>query len=761
MMGAFRWLAAVGVLWLAASASAQLPSPRSNVQLALERLANTGSVLMIGAHPDDENTSLLAYLALGRRMRTGYLSLTRGEGGQNVIGPEQGVLLGAIREQELLAARRIDGGEQYFTSALDFGYSKSADETIQKWDRHRIVGEIVQVIREFRPDMIIPCWTGTSKDGHGHHQASAILAREAFAAAADPKQYAEQSLPPWQAKQLYVFSMTEAKNALAFPVGDYEPLLGRSYTEIAGISRSQHRSQAFGTAESVGAARVFLLPEKEVTTPTESLPREVSELLTKATSDLQPKRPYEIIPILLQARGPLQNAKGALATRKLHELDEVVALCAGLDIEALTEKPYAPAGSVVQIQAQVVNRSPAAISLEGINLPGAAQIAGSALQNNTPVHRAVSWTVPSTVPAMQFHLRLDGSSISITRPLVYRYVDKILGDRQQPFRVVPRVSVSFAEGTVLFPSDAPRDVKVVIRSYSGPVKGAVSLKLPHGWSSNPESATFELARDGAESTLAMRVTPAVAKSVSDVTAVATTDAPTSSSVVVIRYPHIPTQVVVQPAKARFVRENIKVLSHKVGYVMGAGDEIPEAIRQLGCSVTLLTASDLTTGDLNDFDAIVTGVRAFNLRDDLRSNFGRLTDYVHAGGTLIVQYNLPEGLGSIGPFPITIGRDRISVEEAPVRVLNPKNPLLRYPNPISASDFEAWVQERGLYFPSKWDPKYETVIESADPGEKPLTGGILFTRYGEGAYIYTSYSWFRQLPAGVPGTYRIFANMLSQ
>src|SRR5262245_19680072 len=257
MMGAFRGLAAVCVLWLAASASAQLPSPRTNVQLALERLATTGSVLMIGAHPDDEDTPLLAYLALGRRMRTGYLSLTRGEGGQNVIGSEQGVLLGVIREQELLAARRIDGGEQYFTSALDFGYSKSADETIQKWDRHRIVGEIVQVIREFRPEMVILRWTGTPKDGHGHHQASAILGREAFAAAADPKQYTEQSLPSWHAKQLYVFSMTEAKNALAFPVGDYDPLLGRSYTEIAGISRSQHRSQAFGTAESVGAARVF------------------------------------------------------------------------------------------------------------------------------------------------------------------------------------------------------------------------------------------------------------------------------------------------------------------------------------------------------------------------------------------------------------------------------------------------------------------------------------------------------------------------
>jgi hypothetical protein len=400
--------------------------------------------------------------------------------------------------------------------------------------------------------------------------------------------------------------------------------------------------------------------------------------------------------------------------------------------------------------------------LEGVDIPGAPTIASADLPNNIPVRRIVGWNVQEPVPMAQFRFRIGAEPILITRPILYRYVDKILGDRTQPFAVGPPVSVGFAESTVVFPSDTPREVNVLVHAYSGAAKGSVRLTLPQGWSSNPEIAPFDLPGDGMEITIRFRVSPSDGKYAGDVTAVADTGVKTSSSVRVIRYPHIPAQTVIQPAGVRFLRENIRVLAHKVGYIMGAGDQVPDALRQLGCTVSLLTPSDLAGGDLDQFDAIITGVRAFNVRPDVKASIAHLNDYVFKGGSLIVQYNTADSsLGTLGPFPIKIGRGRISVEDAPVQILKKKSVLLSFPNAITASDFEGWVQERGLYFPSEWDARYEAPIASNDPGENALTGGILYAKYGEGAYIYTSYSWFRQLPAGVPGAYRIFANMLSQ
>jgi LmbE family N-acetylglucosaminyl deacetylase len=772
MKRAFRPFAAVVLLWLAVSALAQssAPSPAANLQLALGRLANTGSVLMIAAHPDDENTSLLAYMALGRRVRTGYLSLTRGEGGQNVIGPEQGDLLGAIRTQELLSARRIDGAEQYFTSAVDFGYSKTAEETLRKWDKDRVTGDVVRIIREFQPDVVILRWTGTPADGHGQHQASGIIGMDAVLAAAKADRYPDQGLQPWTTQRVFVFHMKDGP--VPVEVGGYDPLLGYSYTEIAGMSRSRHESQAMGTAQLVGPSRVYLQPAipknfsgdflDGIAMGPERLSPQVAGFLRSAIAEFQPERPHDVIPTLLQSRRMLRSLSGSLVERKLRELDEVVAKCAGLSIEAATTQAHAAAGAKVPIQVQVTNRSPVSLKLEAVDLPGAPTIGVADLPNNIPVRRIVGWTVPQSIPSAQFRFRIGGEPILITRPILYRYVDKVLGDRTQPFAVVPPVSIRFAEATVVFPSKTPREVNVTVRSYSGATKGSVSLNLPKEWSSHPETAPFNLSADGAEVTIPFRVTPSESKYSGDVTALADTGVHTSSSVLVLRYPHIPTQTVVQPARARFVRENIRVLAHKVGYIMGAGDQVPDALRQLGCTVTVLTAADLSIGDLEQYDAIVTGVRSFNVREDVRANVSRLNDYVRQGGTLIVQYNvLDNSLGMLGPLPIKLGSGRVSVEEAPVQILKPKSVLLNFPNPITAADFEGWVQERGLYFPSQWDAGYEAVIASNDPGENPLPGGILYTKYGEGAYIYTSYSWFRQLPAGVVGAYRIFANMLSQ
>lgn len=752
--------AAALLLWLLANAAAQTSVPAnssSNLQVKLERLATSGNVLMIAAHPDDEHTALLAYLALGRRLRTGYLSLTRGEGGQNVIGPEKGHLLGVIREQELLAARRLDGAEQFFTSAVDFGYSKTAEETLHKWDRDRILGEIVAIIREFQPDTVILRWSGTPADGHGQHQAAGILGLEAVQAAADPARYSSQKAKAWTTKR--VFQFRRNKGAIAIDTGAYDPLLGMSYAQLAGVSTSQHRSQAMGAPQVLGPLKVYLDPAPGFPeAPADPFGGvDASPLLRRAALEFQPKSPQESIPLLLQARREIS------AVHKRNELDELILACAGVAASVTAPQPHAPPGTEIPVRINIINRSPSAIRFESVEIPGAGPVAASSLDYNVPLEREVRWRVQSPVPTALFHFRIGDESVEAVRPLIYRFVDKVLGERTQPFVPTPPVSVSFRDASTLFPNADSRRVPVRVKSYAGSVDGTVALALPPKWLVEPTSQKFHLIGTESEITLQFRVTPPEDSTTADAKAVATVaGSAVDSSVVVIRYPHIPTQTVMVPAASKLIRTGLRVLARTVGYIEGAGDEVPDAIRQLGCDVTLLTADDLANGDLDHYDAIVTGVRAFNLREDLRANAPRLQEYVRRGGSLIVQYNTASAtLTDLGPFPIKLESGRVSVEEAPVRILNPRSAVLRFPNVITAADFDGWVQERGLYFPAQWDARYEAPVASNDPGENPLPGGILFAKYGEGAYIYTSYSWFRQLPAGVAGAYRIFANLLSQ
>jgi LmbE family N-acetylglucosaminyl deacetylase len=768
---------AVAVTWLlclAGGALAQLPvSPlsASNAQIAIERLANTGSVLMIAAHPDDEHTGLLAYLALGRKLRTGYLSLTRGEGGQNVIGPEKGTLLGIIRTEELLAARRIDGGEQYFTSAVDFGFSKTAEETLRIWNREQVVGDAVRVIREFQPDVVVLVWSGTPADGHGHHQASHILGVEAVKAAADASRFPEQQLKPWTTQRTFVLSWKGG--AVSIDIGEYDPLLGYSYTELAAISRSQHQSQAMGAPQTVGPSQVGLNPldtgfsgrdllDGIATGPARVSPQ-FAAILSKAIGSFDPKRPHEVVPMLLNARRALRGLEGDLVARKLREIDEAIALCAGIMLEAAAQRPYSQAGAKMQLKVQAVNRSPIPIRFERVEVAGAGSLPALDLLPNRPLEQDVTWSVPTRLTPAVFRLTAGGESLVLTRPVVYRYVDPVYGDRAQPFAVTPPVGVEFANSAELFRDSTPRDLLVRVKSFAGAVEGTVTLELPQAWTAVPAQQEFKIERDGAEAAVQFRVTPPEVAAVADIRASATVAGTrTSASVMTIRHPHIPTQMVVQPSATRLVRADVRVLAKTVGYIEGAGDDVPAALRQMGCDVKILSQDELASGNLRAYDAIVTGVRAFNVRDDLAGQIGRLNDYVRNGGTLVVQYNTAsDRLGPLGPFPLKIGRSRVSMEQAPVSILNAGHPLLRAPNSITSADFEGWVQERGLYFPTDWGQQLQPVIASNDPGEKPLPGGILMGKYGEGVYIYTSYSWFRQLPAGVPGAYRLFANMLSQ
>lgn len=767
----------------------------AEIRLALDRLNTTASALMIAAHPDDENTALLAWLARGRHVRTGYLSLTRGEGGQNLIGSEQGHLLGLIRTQELLAARRIDGAEQFFTSAVDFGFSKTAAETLDRWGHEKILGDVVYVIRKFRPDVVILRFSGTPRDGHGHHQTSAILGKEAFSAAADPKRFPEQlaEVQPWQAKRLvwnaFAFNREQEKEAAAQPgrlevdLGEYDPLLGYSYSEIAGMSRSQHQSQGMGSPERRGAQKNYFIQlagEPATRDLFDGIQmRSGIAPLEEAIRSFQPREPAAIIPLLLQARPKLRPPA------KREELDDTVALCAGLWFDASTDRPFAAPGDVVRISLQALDRSKTPVELISVSVPKAAGSipVGQPLAYNQPLVKTLEWiatdlerkavrSAPEPEPLLSatFRFRVAGEEMEVGRPVRNRYVDKVRGELTRPFVVVPPVSLKLAEPTRIFPTAAAQPVSVILRAYGGNRSGSVSLNVPAGWKAQPAGQAFALTEAGQEQTVRFEVTPPEAASTVNATAVATVDGrQLSSEVLVIDYPHIPPQTLFPPASAHLVRVDVKVLSKRVGYIMGAGDEVPEALRQMGCDVTPLGPEDLARGDLGRFDAIVAGVRAYNTRPDLRANQHRILDFVSKGGTMVVQYNVLEGgfmggdptlLDRIGPYPIRFSRERVTVEDAPVEVLKAASPLLTTPNRISSADWSGWVQERGLYFATEWDPKYETVVASGDPGEKQLPGGMLFARYGKGAWIFTGYSWFRQLPAGVPGAYRIFANLLS-
>jgi LmbE family N-acetylglucosaminyl deacetylase len=804
------------------------------IELALHKLNVLGSVLMIAAHPDDENTALLAYCARGRSLRTGYLSLTRGEGGQNLIGPQQGDLLGVIRTQELLAARRIDGAQQFFTRAIDFGYSKSADEALTKWGREQVLSDIVWVIRKFRPDVVILRFSGTSRDGHGHHQASAILGREAFSAAADKNRFPEQLryVQPWQAKRLFwnVFSFTpeQEKEAKAIPhkvavdAGEFNPVLGKSYAEIAGISRSQHRSQGFGAAERRGPSKNFLATiagapaDKDVLDDVDTtwsrVPggEPIGRILAEAERMFIPEHPEKTIPLLLKARPLIAAIDDPWAKRKLDELDETLALSSGLWLDATADRYAAVPGSTVKITLEVINRSHYAVQAAGpsVGTPGgeASGVAMSKvlLQYNEPFRKELDWTIPANAAYSQpfwlrrppagntydirdqeligladtppdfvanFPLDFNGTSVMLQRPVHYRYVDPTEGELTRAVVVVPEVAVNLAENVALFASGLPKKIEVALKANTADLAGELRLELPEGWKGEPASQGFRLVQKGDEQTLTFAITPPREEAHGHLRAVAKIDGrEITSGETVIAFPHIPPQTLYPDAAAKLERAEIKLTAHRIGYVMGAGDQVPEALGQLGCTVTLLTARDLAESDLSAFDAIVTGVRAYNVRPDLRANQQRLLDYVDNGGTMIVQYNVAEGgpfggrhtgeLDHLGPYPLTVGRGRVSVEEAPVRFLDPDNPLLVAPNHISEHDFDGWIQERGLYFASEWDSRYHAVLETHDPGEKPLEGGMLYARYGKGVYIFSAYSWFRELPAAVPGAYRIFANMLS-
>jgi LmbE family N-acetylglucosaminyl deacetylase len=789
----------------------------ADLEIALHKLNVLGSVLYVGAHPDDENTSLLALFSKGRKYRTAYLSVTRGEGGQNLIGPELGAELGLLRTQELLAARRIDGAEQYFTRAVDFGYSKTAEETLEIWGEESVLGDIVWVIRKFRPDVIITRFPAEGSGGHGHHRASGMLIKEAFAAAADPSRFPEQltSVPPWKTTRILLNSWRqrpgEAAPPLRIDTGEYNPLLGKSYSEIAGESRSQHKSQGFGSGGRRGTrydyfelwggepAAQDIFDGIDVTWNRVPGGQKVGLLLAECIQSFDSRQPSRSVPGLLGVQAELAKLpESDWARLKKEELSRVIQCCAGIWMEAIADDFAAAPGDEILVRTSIVNRSDQPFVLHRLGIPRIVpdSVVDQPLKNNEILAIENKVLIPKGFPLSQPYwlepssqsgpfsagdrnlmgqaenppslsvaivLNAEGQRLEYSIPVLFRWTDQVQGELYRPFEVRPRVTIQIEDDVKIFPGEDPQPVKIRLKSHSKNVTGTIRLNGVDGWRVVPASLLFSLAGKYEETEVSFEISPPKSADESVLAAEADLDGEiVRRAMVEISYPHIYRQVYFPESRIKVVKIDVQTKGKRLGYIMGAGDDVPEALRHLGYEVMTLTDEMLETSDLSSFDAIVAGVRAYNTRDRLKNAKRRLLDYVEGGGTLVVQYNVASSAltDQIGPYPLTIGRDRVTVESAPVTFPVVDHPLLTFPNKITSRDFGGWVQERGLYFVSSWDEKYEAILSSHDPGEPERKGGLLYARYGKGVFIYTAYAWFRQLPAGVPGAFRIFANLIS-
>ncbi|WP_053992883.1 PIG-L family deacetylase [Mangrovimonas sp. TPBH4] len=798
----------------------------SEIYESIKKLNFLGSVLYVAAHPDDENTRLISYMSNKVKARTAYLSLTRGDGGQNLIGPEIRELLGVIRTQELLTARHIDGGEQRFTRANDFGYSKHPNETLQIWNKDEVLSDVVLAIREFKPDVIINRFDHRSPGTtHGHHTSSAILSVEAFDLVNDPSKFQEQlkSTSVWQPKRLFFntswwfygsqekFEKANKSNLLSFDIGEYYPSKGLSNTEIASLSRSQHKSQGFGNTGTRGAQMEYIelikgdMPkdghnifEDINTTWTRIKGGEAIGNILKNVEDLYSfQDPSASIPQLMEAYKLIQNLEDThWKTIKTKEIKQIIAACAGLYLEAAADTNHATPGSTVQLNIEAINRSATNMTLKSFSINDSKTNKNVALTNNeshqfqeafgvdleqqptTPywltskgslgmyrVDDASLIGKPETprVYNVTFDLLIEGVSISFTKPIIYKTNDPVKGEVYKPFEIIPEASAKVTENVIIFDTDQEREISVVVKAGINNLQGQVQMAHPKGWTVFPEKRPVNIQHKGEEQTVVFTIIPPKNQDEGLITPmVHIGDNIYTRELIEIDYDHIPFQTVLLPSESKIVRLDIKKVGYDIGYIEGAGDVIPESLQQIGYNVITIQPEDISAETLSHFDAIVVGVRAYNTVDALKFKQQILFDYVANGGNMIVQYNTSHRLKTeqLSPYKLELSRDRVTDELATVVFLEPKHELLNFPNKITQQDFEGWTQERGLYFPSSWGKEFTPILEMHDKGESKKKGSLLVAKYGKGYYIYTGLSFFREFPAGVPGAYRLFANMLS-
>lgn len=821
-----RCLPAILFFLFSGSLLAQTPAAwtSADMYLGIRKLNVLGSVLYLAAHPDDENTRLIAYFSKDKLYRTGYLSMTRGDGGQNLIGNEQGVELGLIRTQELLAARRIDGGEQFFTRAYDFGFSKGPDETFPKWDKEKILSDVVWVIRKFQPDVIVTRFPTTGEGGHGHHTASAILANEAFKAAADPTRFPEQLkfVKPWQAQRIvwntfnFGGTNTQSEDQFKFDVGGYNPLLGKSYGEIAATSRSQHKSQGFGVPASRGEAMEYFrttggkAPSNDLLDGVDPTWKRVAgadkipvivDSIAAAFDLLHPERSVKGLVRLYGAIASLPD--GYWRNKKLDEVQELIEQCSGLFTEATTTQAFAIQGDSVRMNFFCNNRLGVNATLEKVQFVAAGtadSTFGIALLRNKNVTFSktlfVDPRIPQTEPywleqpmaeghfnvddqqrigqadvspswLMRAIIQIEGTSFTFTKPVRYKFTDPVRGELYEPLVVLPAVELSFGNENYLSVNGQPVNVNLHYRSNRKDSSTyAFSYQVSQNWTndSKPGPLVISGTKDNQRNDVFTPV-KGFMNGKESLSAVVKSAAQTYDHYRrFISYDHIPYINYFKHATANLVSVDVKTYGKKIGYITGAGDKVPDALEAMGYEVTLLGSKDMARVNLAQFDAIITGVRAYNTNDWMNDYYDKLMKYVNDGGNLIVQYNTSNQIGpvraKISPYPFEITRTRVTDENAEMRILKPEHPVLNFPNVITADDFKGWIQERSIYHAGSLDKHFETIFSINDPGEKADEGSLIIAPYGKGFFTYTGLVFFRELPAGVPGAYRLIANLIA-
>jgi LmbE family N-acetylglucosaminyl deacetylase len=804
--------------------AADEPATGAAIQQELRAFLQVGTVLHVAAHPDDENTQLITYLSRGKGLRTAYLSVTRGDGGQNLLGGEFGEELGLIRTEELLAARRLDGGEQFFTRAIDFGFSKDFKDALAIWDRQEVLADVVRVMRTFRPDVVITRFSPEPSTTHGHHTASAVLALEAFKLAGDPKAFPEQltTLTPWQPTRI-VMNGGGGGGGMRMEVGGTDPVLGTSFADIAARSRAMHKTQGFGNAGGGGGrggggggarTEAFTLLAGAPATgdvfegidltwgrvPNGAPVGAAAEEVLKA---FDPAAPAASVPGLLAVRAKLAAVgDDPLVAYKRRQLDHLLQSCLGLTVKTQAAAAEVVPGEPMRLRHEAAVASAVPVKWVGVRYPAgggaAAETGAVALTSGRPAVREVTKTLPpGTPPSQPYWLRqepLPGTFRVADPALIGRpenppafpveQVFEVGGqtlvipdepiavetkdgkDRPRRLDVIAAVALKFSSEVRVWSPNSTKPVEIEVTGFRPGAAGTLQLDLPAGWKAEPATAPIRLAAVGDKATVKFMVTspasptPAAAATI---TAHADVDGGRyATGRKEIRYDHVPVLLLQPQARMKAVNGEVAIRGKNVGYLPGAGDGVAECLQEMGYAVTTLGGDDLTAEKLKGFDAVVTGVRAFNTRTDLAPHMQALFDFAEAGGTVVVQYNRPDGLKSdkFAPYPLRLSTSRITDERAATTLLAADHPALTTPNKIGPADFDGWVQERGIYFPTQWDEHFTPLLAWSDPGEQPLNGGLLVARHGKGYIVYTGVVFFRELPAGVPGAYRLFANLVS-
>jgi len=803
-----------GFVWAQPSQSSS-----SAILLKMKKLNVLGSALYVAAHPDDENTRLIGYLSNEALVNTAYLALTRGDGGQNLVGPELREGLGLIRTQELLAARRVDGSQQFFTRANDFGYSKTAKETLQIWDKDQVLQDVVWTIRKFRPDVIITRFPADARAGHGHHTSSAIIAEEAFDITATSK-YSKQLklVKPWQPTRLMINSgrwwdkdIEDREGVVKIDAGAFNPYLGESYTETAARSRSMHKSQGFGSMGSRGESSEYLSVIKGSATNSSIFEGiditwnrvghpEITKEIDKIIGNYNTEKPYESVNGLIAIHLKIRKVDDEYwRTKKLLEVENLIFECSGLYVAAWANDYTTVPGSNLAYSFELVNRSPIKWQLKSYSIGLKDTKHEVELANNQKVvlrdtlmvdpKKKISgpyWLEKESTLGMytvgdlsligtaenssSFVLNavfsIGGQELNREIPLVYHWRDRVTGEMVRPVTVTPPAFLNLSSSVYIFNNSRSKSVEVDVIAGQDNLKGIVKLDVPNGWSITPDKIDVAIAKKGQSKTIKFTVVPSGNESGKISASISVDGQLFSRSIQRIEYDHIPYQIMLPRANSRAENLEINNQAQTVGYVMGAGDVVPEALEQMGVKVWVMGEPDITTQNLEQLDAVVFGIRAANTLNWLAAKKPVLMEYINNGGTMIMQYNTTRGINwqDFAPYELTFtGRSsdsRVSEETAEISVLEPNHVVMNYPNKITQKDFEGWVQERGLYFPSAWDSHYTAVLSAHDEGEEAKNGGLLIAEYGKGHFVYTGYSWFRELPAGVPGAYRIFSNILS-